>query len=92
MSYHCYIIIYESVSGLDASTFLFDLVKQYHYWARLTDSSWAVVSDEDSSVIRDNLKSVVSSSDRLYVIRSGQMASWMNSRPSNDWLQKNIVK
>jgi hypothetical protein len=90
--YHCYIIIYDlRAPGRDYSS-LYEAIKSYGTWGKISESSWAVVTTENSISIRDFLLSYVDANDRLMVIKSGQEAAWNNAIAKNDWLQINLVK
>ncbi len=85
----CYIITYDLRNNRDYAS-LHKAIKQYSKWAKITESTWAVVTAKTAKEIRDDLKSVMDSDDRVFVIKSGVEASWINSICKNDWLQENL--
>lgn len=92
MEFHCYIIIYDlRTPGRNYSS-LYQAIKDYGTWGKISESAWAVVSSQNSVEIRDNLMKYLDSNDRLMVVRSGQDAAWVNAMASKDWLQENLVK
>jgi hypothetical protein len=50
------------------------------------------MSDKKAAEIRDDLKVALGNGDRIFVIRSGTEAAWLNaiSQKHSDWLQKNL--
>jgi hypothetical protein len=50
------------------------------------------MSDKNAAEVLDDLKVALESKDRLFVIRSGTAAAWMNaiSQKHTDWLKKNL--
>lgn len=92
MEKHCYIIMYDlRKPGRDYNS-LYNAIKSYMIWGKITESTWAVVSDSNSSSIRDYLIKYIDTNDRLMVIQSGKHAAWTNSLASNDWLKQNLIK
>ena len=90
--YHCYIIIYDlRAPGRDYNS-LYEAIKAYGTWGKISESAWAIVTTEDSVTVRDYLLRYMDSNDRLMVIKSGQEAAWKNAIAKNDWLQLNLAK
>jgi hypothetical protein len=85
-----YVIVYENVSGGDASAKIAAAVKEYGTWGRITSKCWAVVTEETSTVIRDKLIPLAARADRIFVIRSGTEAAWSNAEANTEWLKKNL--
>ncbi len=92
MEYHCYIIIYDLRAPGRNYASLYQAIKDYGTWGKISESAWAVVSSQNSVEIRNNLMKYLDSNDRLMVVRSGQDAAWVNAMASKDWLQENLVK
>lgn len=86
----CYIITYDlRQPGRDYSP-LYAKIKSYNGWAKVTESTWAVVTDESAASIRDALLSIADSNDRIFVVKSGVEAAWVNSMCKNEWLKKHL--
>ncbi len=85
----CYIISYDLRKKRDYES-LYDAIKSYNKWARITDSTWAVVTTKSAIDIRDHLSGVMDSDDRLFVVKSGVEAAWRNTQCRNDWLKDNL--
>lgn len=55
MNQHCYIISYDLCQlGRDYNR-LYQTLKSFPNWGRLTESTWAIVSERDTVQIRDYL-------------------------------------
>ena len=85
----CYIISYDLRRNRDYES-LYEAIKTYSKWARVTESTWAVVTTKSAVEIRDHLSSVMDGDDRLFVIKSGTEAAWRNSICRNEWLKENL--
>ena len=85
----CYIISYDLKKERDYQS-LYDGIKSYGTWARITESTWAIVTDESAVQVRDRLLSLVDSDDRLFVVKSGTEAAWRNVICKSEWLKRNL--
>ena len=88
----CYIITYEPMQANFNLQPLYDAIKAYGFWARITESVWAVVTDQTAVQIRDNLSHFLPESKRLFVIRSGAESAWVNVMCNHEWLKTNLIK
>lgn len=69
---------------------LINHIKEYRYWAHVTESTWAILTTKTVVEIRDDLKKYLTDESRLIVVESANIAAWSNTICSNDWLKKNI--
>lgn len=92
MEKHCYIIMYDLRTHGRNYNSLYNAIKSYTFWGKITESSWAVVSESDAFAIRNHLMKHIDSNDRLMVVKSGMHAAWVNAMASNEWLKQNLVK
>ena len=46
---------------------LYNVIKSYNRWARLTESSWAIMTDQGEVALRDALTQVMDANDKLFV-------------------------
>ena len=69
---------------------LYEAIKSYGTWAKITESTWAIVTSSSAVQIRDHLSSVVDNDDRLFVIKSGVEAAWKNAICKTEWLKGNL--
>jgi hypothetical protein len=86
---NCYIITYDLRFGGNYTS-LHNAIKTYGTWAKITESTWAVVTQQSAIALRDNLLKYIDNNDRLFVIKSGGEAAWINIMCNNEWLQKHI--
>jgi len=92
MEEHCYIVSYDLIKPNRNYDDLYKALKEFHFWGRLTESTWAIVSSKNHIEIRDTLKKYIDENDRLIVIRSGQAAAWANIMASDEWAKQQLVK
>ena len=90
--YHCYIVSYDLCKpGRDYNS-LYNALRTFPSWGKLTESTWAVVSKNSAVEIRNYLRLYMDVSDRLIVIKSGQVAAWTQVIANNLWVKENLVK
>lgn len=82
-----YIVIYETSTKTEKFE---NYLKTLGTWGRITDNSWLVVSDVSASQIRDGLNALKSAGDRIFVMKSGYISAWINTRASNEWIKKHV--
>jgi len=71
---------------------LYQALKRFERWGKLTESTWAIVSNLNHVQIRDYLMQYMDKNDRLVVVLSGQSAAWNRLIADNQWVRENIVK
>lgn len=84
----CYIITFDPI-GTGAAEAIKEKLKSYGYYCPITQTSWAIVAPLTAIQVRDQLQQV-SPTSRIFVVRSGTEAAWLNSFgvTNNDWLKK----
>lgn len=92
MEYHCYIVIYDLRAPGRNYESLYQAIKNYGTWGKISESAWAIVSSKNSVEIRNDLMKYLDRNDRLMIVKSGQDAAWVNAMASKDWLQENLIK
>ena len=87
---NAYIITYDlSQPGRNYDN-LYERIKSYSSWARITESSWTLASEQNPVQIRDYLNSALDTNDKIFVGRLGDSA-WIGlSKEVSDWLKTNI--
>lgn len=85
----CYIISYDLVYQRNYEN-LWNAIKSYSYWAKITESTWAVKTDRSAAEIREHLSGCTDADDRIFVIKSGVEAAWKNAICKNEWLKNNL--
>lgn len=84
-----YIVIYD-ISGDGDYEGIYEKLKSFSGWAKITESAWAIVTSRKAKEIRNELKPFVGSNGRLFVVKSGVEAAWSNVKASNEWFKKNL--
>lgn len=69
---------------------LYNAIKQYSEWARLTESTWFVKTDDSCTKIRDDLLKVMDSNDRLFVGELTGTAAWHNLLCKSEYLKERL--
>ena len=85
----CYIVSYDLRKQRDYAS-LYEAIKTYPNWAYITESTWAVVTSSSAVEVREYLLGFVDNDDRLFVIKSGLEAAWVNVICKNKWLKENL--
>lgn len=84
-----YLVTFE-IEQLANRTALLEALKGFKIYCPIHKNAWAISSDQKAAEIRDVLRPYIQPTDKLFVIRSGTEAAWLNSYgPKNDeWLKK----
>jgi hypothetical protein len=85
----CYIVTFEP-TGTAAST-IKERLQAFGIYCPINASSWAVVVDMTAVQLRDHLANSLPGA-RIFVIRSGTEAAWINlyGEKNSDWLKKQL--
>lgn len=86
----CFIITYEVIKDEHLQPIL-NVIKSYQINIQICETTWAVVTNEEATDIRDKLKEVITSEDRIFVIKSGAEAGWANVICEKSWLHKYLM-
>jgi len=84
-----YIISYDLIES-DNYLPLYEAIKSYYNWGRITESTWAIVTDQTATMVRDHLSLYMKPRDRIMVVKSAKVAAWSNVLANNDWVRDNI--
>ena len=84
-----YIITYDLRKVRDYSS-LYNALKSYGTWAKITESSWAIVTDQTAIQVRDFLLKFMDGDDRLFVVKYGGAAAWQNVIAKNEWFHQHL--
>ena len=82
-----YIITYDLRKVRDYTS-LYNAIKSYGTWAKITESSWAIVTDQTAIQVRDFLLKFMDGDDRLFVAKYGGAAAWQNVIAKNEWFHQ----
>lgn len=86
----CYLVSYDLRSPGRNYEELYNRLKSFRKWGKITESTWAILSESSAVQVRDYLSYVLDENDRLFVVKSAGVAAWKNTKCSSDWLKENI--
>lgn len=69
---------------------IYEYIKSFKTWAKITESTWAILTDKKTSEVRTEIQSILPSKSRIFVIKSAGVAAWSNVIATNEWLKKHI--
>ena len=69
---------------------LYEKLKKYPGWAKITESTWLIKTNSTCVDVRNELGAVIDANDRLFVTESTGVAAWLNVICDNDYLKKNL--
>ena len=69
---------------------LYNAIKAYGTWARISESTWFVKTSSTCSQIRDDLVSHIDGNDRLFVGELEGTAAWNNTLCDSSYLMQNL--
>ena len=87
----CYIVTFDTKSE-ETLKQIKDSLKSYNFYCPINRSCWAIKTDEPATQIRDKLTDLLDKNGRIFVIRSGTEAAWLNSfgDKHDKWLKDNL--
>jgi len=68
------------------------VLKNYKAYCPIHENAWAIMANEGAAEIRDKIMKHTTTSDRLFVIRTGTEAAWKSAygKDHSEWLKKNL--
>jgi hypothetical protein len=83
----CYVVTFDAIDIETIRTRL----KTLSAYCPIHPHAWAVVTDKTAVQLRDFLSQGFPTS-RIFVVRSGTEAAWLNAygEKNNEWLKKNL--
>lgn len=69
---------------------LYEKIKSYSKWAKITESTWFIKTDKTCVDVRDELTSEMDDNDRLFVAELSGVAAWRNVICKSDFLKENL--
>ena len=84
-----YIVSFDIDDAVRKAAFK-EKLKSYATYCPINNHCWAIVTDKKAIEIRDFLKMALLATDRMFVIRSGTEAAWVNpfAEANTEWLKK----
>lgn len=88
----CFVISYQIANPLNKLAFTGEIKLAYPAYCPIDDNCWAVLTDQTAVQVRDRLSPKLGTGDRMFVLRSGTEAAWINAygQANTDWLKKNL--
>lgn len=75
--------------GADYSA-LYEKLKSYTHWAKITESTCFIKTGRSCSEVRDDLLTVMDSNDRIFVAKLTGEAAWRNTIGKSEYLKEHI--
>ena len=69
---------------------LYNAIKNYGTWARITESTWFINTTETCVQVRDKLSKQMDSNDRIFVGELSGVAAWKNTICESRYLKNNL--
>lgn len=69
---------------------LYELLKSYPHWAKITESTWFISTDKSCVEVRDEINSVTDKDDRIFVAELTGVAAWRNVICKSDYLKEHL--
>lgn len=69
---------------------LYEKLKSYPCWAKITESTWFIKTNSNCATVRDSLRTVLDNNDRLFVGASTGAAAWVNTIGNSDYIKENL--
>ena len=84
-----YIVTFD-VKDLTRRTAVKEKLKEFGNYCPIHDNAWAIRTELKSKEIRDFVTTVMTSADKVFVIRTGTEAAWRNAYGTqhSEWLKK----
>lgn len=82
-----FVVIFETDKIDEVKSYL----KQFKAYSPITKNSWAILTDKSASVVRSEIAERTNQGDKVFVIRSGTEAAWINQTQAvTNWLKKHL--
>jgi hypothetical protein len=67
-------------------------LKEYGTYCPIHDNAWAIKTEKKAIEIRDSITPLINNMDRVFVIRTGTEAAWINAYGTEhtEWLKKHL--
>lgn len=87
----CYIVSFEPSTSAQKLRIV-NRIKELKSYCPVNEYCWAVLSDKKANELADFFNPILVSKDKIFVIRSGTEAAWVNSYGEqwDAWLKKNL--
>lgn len=69
---------------------LYEKLKKYPGWAKITESTWLLKTNTSCVDVCNELGAVIDTNDRLFVTESTGIAAWWNVICDENYLKRNL--
>lgn len=69
---------------------VYEAIKGYGTWAKITESTWFIKTKETCAQVRDKLMRLMDDNDRLFVGELSGVAAWHNTICESQFLKDNL--
>lgn len=86
-----YIVTFE-VKDITRKNRVKEKLKEFGYYCPIHDNAWAIRTEKKATEVRDTITPLMTSEDRIFVIRTGTEAAWRNAYGTehSEWLKKHL--
>lgn len=84
------IITYDLCNSEKNYDELYEYIKSFPSWARITESTWFISSSKSCVDIRNEINKIIDSDDRVFVCSLTGEAAWRNVICNSDYLKKHL--
>lgn len=88
---HTYIIAYDLRAPERNYQELYEALRDFPNWGKLTESVWAIHSAMSCVEVREFLVKFIDKNDRLIVILGGKHAAWINILAEDMWAREALA-
>jgi predicted transcriptional regulator len=85
-----YVVSLELTNGLKNYSDLTKVLKSFRAKSVINESVWVLMTEQSAIELRDHLKQFLQSQDRIFILKSGVVAAWLNPACGHDWLRENL--
>lgn len=69
---------------------VYEAIKGYGTWAKITESTWFIKTNETCAQVRNKLMKLMDDNDRLFVGELSGVAAWHNTICESQFLKDNL--
>ena len=89
---YSYIVAYDLCKPDRDYQSLYEMLRSFPHWGKMTESVWCIVSPLSHKEVRDNLMGCLDSNDRLLVVETGHRAAWTHGMADNERVRNYIIQ
>lgn len=86
----CFIVTFETANK-ESNQSILNTIQSYPTHAQICKNTWVIVTDDEATNVRNKLKQIIGPDDRIFIIKSGEEAGWVNVICEKSWLHKYLM-